>query len=172
MFASCRQTMKIKSFTLSCCRDACILNTVSQIGFSIHGPGCAAPARFISMLHYSAWIHETLRDNDDEEDYDYMSPNYRRTNSLDTEYIPIHRTFTWVICTLFPSYWWFHFHIPTKDQDSATLLFSTILTKKSCDIYLKKLSWSRNKHFQLSVSDRMIQTMTRELTHMYLLCNN
>ncbi|CAH1639969.1 unnamed protein product [Spodoptera littoralis] len=43
------------------------------IGFSVHGPGCSVPARFIFMLHYFSWIHSVTpesarRANDDDDE--------------------------------------------------------------------------------------------------------
>ncbi|XP_050554576.1 uncharacterized protein LOC118270267 isoform X1 [Spodoptera frugiperda] len=33
------------------------------IGFSVHGPGCNVPARFIFMLHYFSWINSVTRES-------------------------------------------------------------------------------------------------------------
>uniref|UniRef100_A0A2A4J7X2 Peptidase S1 domain-containing protein n=1 Tax=Heliothis virescens TaxID=7102 RepID=A0A2A4J7X2_HELVI len=62
------------------------------IGLSIHGPGCAAPARFINIPNYIGWIHDVTREKNEDDDFDDSRQGLRNDWELDN--IPIHKTFS------------------------------------------------------------------------------
>lgn len=42
-----------------------------QIGFGVHGPGCSAPARFLALSQYNAWIESATNVEEIEDEVSY-----------------------------------------------------------------------------------------------------
>ncbi|XP_047032046.1 uncharacterized protein LOC124638933 [Helicoverpa zea] len=62
------------------------------IGLSVHGPGCAAPARFINIPNYITWINQVTKEKNEEDEME--DSHYDLRSEWDMDNIPMHKTFT------------------------------------------------------------------------------